>query len=247
MTRRTLLSTVGLVALGFSASAQQTYNGNGDSGFGGPVGNGSLTLSDNGTDITGTFTAGTGSFGGGNGLVLYIDSGPGGFTSTAGFTDTSDGNRTEISGGTSGGNQSILTFESGFAPNYAIALSPGGAENFGGIWSLVNGGTFPYVDSANLTPTSAGAPSYTFTIPVTDIGLTPDSGESFTFFGTYVSDSGYRSTEAIAGNDTGTQGWNPFTQTADATYTIESVPEPSVAALGSLGGLIALFGWKRRK
>jgi hypothetical protein len=248
MTRRTLLTSVGLLALGFYASAQTTYTGNGNTGFGGPVGLGSLTLSDNGTTITGTFTPGTSGFGG-NGLVLYIDSGPGGFASTAGFTDTSDGNRSEISG-LNGGNpadQSVLTFQSGFAPNYAIALSPGGAENFGGIWTLVNGGTFPFDGSANLTPTSSGASSYTFSIPVTDIGLTPDSGQSFTLFGTYISDTGFRSTEAIAGNDTGTQGWNPFTQTGDATYTIESVPEPSAAALAGLSGLAALFAWKRKQ
>lgn len=246
MTRPDLLTTIGVLALGFSASAQTVYTGNGQTGFGGPVGSGSLTLSDNGSTINGTFTPGTSGFGG-NGLVIYIDSGPGGFTSTAGFTDTSDGNRAEISGLNPGNlsQQSVMTFASGFAPNYAIALSPGGAENFGGIWTLVNGGTFPFAGSANLTPTSSGASSYTFSFPVTDIGLTPDSGESFTLFGTYISDTGYRSNEAIAGNDTGTQGWNPFTQTAFGTYTI--VPEPSSAALASLGGLATLLAWKRKR
>lgn len=246
MTRSSILATVGFAILGFSASAQTTYLGNGQTGFGGPVGLGQLTLSDNGTTITGTFTPGTSGFGG-NGLVLYIDSGPGGFASTAGFTDTSDGNRAEISGLNPGNltQQSVLTFASGFAPNYAIALSPGGAENFGGAWTLVNGGTFPYNGSVNLSPTSSGASSYTFSLPVTAIGLTPDSGQSFTLFGTYISDTGYRSTEAIAGNDAGTQGWNPFTQTSYGTYTI--VPEPSTVVITSLGGLVGLFAWKRKK
>lgn len=141
--------------------------------------------------------------------------------------------------------QSVLTFAPGFAPNYAIALSPGGAENFGGLWALANGETFPFVSSVNLTPTSAGGSSYTFSFGVSQIGLSPDSGATFELFGTYISDTGYRSTEAIAGDDSGTQGWNPFTQTSYGTYTIESVPEPSLAALASLGGLVALFARKR--
>ena len=245
MTRRILLAATAFTALGFTASAT-TYLGNGNTGFGGPVGTGSLTLTDNGTTVSGTFTPGNNGFGG-NGLVLYIDSGPGGFTSTAGFNDNADGNRSEISGYSSATQQSILTFQSGFAPNYAIALSPGGSENFGGLWQLANGGanSLPFVANVNMSPTSAGGASYTFNFTLSSIGVTP--GNSFELFGTYVSDSGYRSTEAIAGNDSGTQGWNPFTQTGFVTYTTAAVPEPTAAALGTLGGLLGLLVFKRRK
>lgn len=246
MKRRILLAATAFTALGFTASAT-TYSGNGNAGFGGPVGTGSLTLTDNGTTVSGTFTPGNNGFGSGNGLVLYIDSGPGGFTSTAGFNDNGDGNRSEISGYSSATQQSILTFESGFVPNYAIALSPGGSENFGGLWQLANGGanSLPFVANANMSPTTAGGATYTFNFTLSSIGVTP--GNSFELFGTYVSNSGYRSTEAIAGNDSGTQGWNPFTQTGFATYTTEAVPEPTAAALGTLGGLLGLLAFKRRK
>jgi formylglycine-generating enzyme required for sulfatase activity len=53
------------------------------------------------------------------------------------------------------------------------------------------------------------------------LGLATNSGAGFKFFGTYVSSLGYRSTEAMGGNDSGTQGWNPFNVTAVAGYTIK--------------------------
>jgi hypothetical protein len=64
-------------------------------------------------------------------------------------------------------------------------------------------------------------------------------------FGTYTSNSGYRSDEALPGNDAGAQGWNPFIQTALATYTI-AVPEPSSLALFGLSGVAMLLGFRRR-
>jgi hypothetical protein len=245
MTRRILLAATAFTALGFTASAT-TWSGNGNTGFGGPVGNGSLTFTDNGTTVSGTFTPGNNGFGN-NVLVLYIDSIAGGFSDTSGFADANDGNRKAISGFDGGSNRSLLTFESGFSPDYAIALAPGGSENFGGLWQLANGGnnSLPFVSSVNMNPTGAGAPSYTFSFSLSSIGVSP--GGSFELFGTYISDTGYRSTEAIAGNDSGTQGWNPFTQTSFVTYTTTAVPEPAAAALGALGGLLGLLVFKRRK
>jgi hypothetical protein len=244
MTRRTLLTTVGLAVLSFSASATN-YSGNGNSGFGGPVGLGSLTLTDDGTTITGTINKGPNGFN--DALVIYIDSVPGGFTDTSGFGDGADGLRKAISGFDGGVNRSLMTFMPGFTPDYAIALGPAD-DNFGGLWQLAAGGanSLNFLSSVNLNPTgNNNSLTYTFSFNVSQIGLTPNSGQSFSLFGTYTSDSGYRSDEAVAGNDVGSQGWNPFTQTADATYTI--VPEPSAIALASLSGFAALLKWKRRK
>jgi hypothetical protein len=246
MTRRILLAATALTALGFTASAT-TYNGNGDAGFGGPIGMGSLTLSDNGTTISGTINKGPNGFN--DALVLYIDSVPGGFSDTSGFADGADGLRKAISGFDGGGNRSLMTFQSGFLPDYAIALGPSD-DNFGGLWQLANGGanSLNFISSVNLAPLgNNNSPTYTFSFNVSQIGLTPNSGQSFELFGTYISDTGYRSTEAIAGNDSGTQGYNPFTQTGFVTYTTQPVPEPSAAALGTLGGLLGLLAFKRRK
>src|SRR5436190_14816455 len=98
-----------------------TYSGNGNSGFGGPIGLGSLTLTDNGTTLFGQVNKGPNGFN--DVLVLYIDSSPGGFADTSGFADSADGLRRAISGFDGGGNRSVMTF-SGMLPDYAIALGP---------------------------------------------------------------------------------------------------------------------------
>src|SRR2546423_12497123 len=224
-----------LSSLAISSSAA-TYSGNGNSGFGGPIGLGSLTLTDNGTTVSGTVNKGPNGFN--DVLVLYIDSTAGGFSDTSGFADGADGLRKAISGFDGGGNRSLLTFTPAlFSPDYAIALGPA-SDSFGGLWQLANGGanSLNFVSSVNLNPTgNNNSPTYTFSFNVSQIGITPGSGATFKLFGTYIADSGYRSDEATAGNDVGAQGWNPFLQTALATYTI--VPEPSTLGLLGLSGL----------
>ena len=106
------------------------------------------------------------------------------------------------------------------------------APDGSGGWYI--GGTFTSVGSVNLNPTGINSSStYTFSFTLSQLGLTPGPGATFGLFGTYISNSGYRSDEAIAGNDVGAQGWNPFQQTALATYTI--VPEPTTIGLLLLG------------
>jgi hypothetical protein len=232
-----------LIALALSAQAA-TYSGNGMSGFGGPIGLGSLTLTDNGTTVFGQVNKGPNGFN--DVLVLYVNSVGSGFADTSGFADGFDGLRRAISGFDGGANRSLLTFGGGFLPDYAIALGPS-SDNFGGLWQLASGGpgSLPFVNSVNLVPTGNNlSPTYTFSFNVSDIGMVPNSGGTFELFGTYISNSGYRSDEAVAGNDVGAQGWNPFVQTALATYTI--VPEPSTLVLFGLSGVAMLFRFRRR-
>jgi len=237
-----LLTTVlGVFSLSVQAA---TYSGNGNSGFGGPIGLGSLTLTDNGTTVSGTVNKGPNGFN--DVLVLYIDSTVGGFADTSGFADGADGLRRAISGFDGGANRSVMTF-GGMSPDYAIALGPA-SDNFGGLWQLANGGnnSLNFVTSVNLNPTgNANSPTYTFSFNVSQIGLTPNSGATFLMLGTYTANSGYRSDEAVAGNDVGSQGWNPFLQTALASYTI--VPEPATLTLLGLSGLATLVAVRRRK
>ena len=143
------------VSVSLSASAQSYYYGNGSSAWNGAIGNATLTLTDNGTTVFGGMT--TGGPLQGNAFVLYLQTGLGGFSSTSGFNDNGNQLRSAISQYGGVGEQSILDFASGFAPNYAIALQPDSGINFGGVWQLANVGAnlLPYVDSINLTPTGS--------------------------------------------------------------------------------------------
>ena len=245
------ISLLAATLVSVSLSGFATYSGNGNSGFGGTIGGGSLTLTDDGTILSGTLTKGPSGFN--DVLVLYVDTAPGGFSDTSGFFDDGGGGdalRKAISGYTAtdnggGAGRSLMTFASGFSPDYAIALGPS-AANFGGVFQLANGGanSFPYQGSADLSGLgNANNATYTFSLNLSQIGVT--AGQSFELFGTYISGSGYRSDEAIAGNDVGAsgQGWNPFTQTAFATYT--TAPEPSSIGLLLLGGA-AVFARRKK-
>jgi len=251
MNTKTIISTIAAVAFSFTVQAT-TYVGNGNSTWGGAVGLGTLTLTDDGTTVSGSLT--TGGNLNGNAFVLYLEAGVGGFSSTSGFNDSGDQLRSAISQYTATGNgggvgQSILNFSGGFAPNYAIAMQPDSGINFGGLWQLANGGanSLPFISSVNLSPTGADTQgTYTFSFNLSSIGLT--SGQSFELFGMQISQTGYSSPEALGGNLSGANGWgNTQTETSFATYTTTAVPEPTTLALAGLGGLATLIAARRRK
>src|SRR5271157_4449303 len=87
-----LIATFALPAL----ASTMTFPGNGDASFGGPIGLGSITLTDDGTTVSGTMNKGPNGFN--DALAIYIDSTPGGFPDTSGFFDAADGLRKAISG-----------------------------------------------------------------------------------------------------------------------------------------------------
>jgi hypothetical protein len=220
-----------LLLCAFNAHAVN-YAGNGNTSFGGDIGNGVLTLTDDGTNINGTLTCGQGDnmY---NTLVIYVDTGAGGgFASTANFSDTGGGGdalRIAISGYSSQG-RSTLTFTNGFAPQYAIALGPNTAS-YGGVWQLANGGdnSLIFLTSANLSPLGTTAGPFTFSFPATALGLTNGIPATIKLLGTYISNSGYRSSEAVGGNVYGSfgAGWNPYVQTAFASYNFAATSIPS--------------------
>ena len=241
--KKIILSVAAVVVFGFTAPAT-TYLGNGSASFNGAIGNGSLTLTDNGTTVFGSLTTGAGL--GGNAFVLYIQTAAGGFGTTSGFNDNGDQLRTAISQYNGAGNQSILNFSAGFAPNYALALQPDSGINFGGLWQLANGGanSLPFDTSVSLSPTgSDAAGTYNFSFSLASIGLT--GGQSFELFGMQVSTTGYSSAETIGGNVTGTLGYGG-TQTETSFSTIVTTPEPSTMVLGA-SGLATLLLLRRRR
>jgi hypothetical protein len=241
---------VATMVVSLSAPAQ-IYFGNGSTLWNGAIGNAQLTLTDDGTTVFGSLA--TGGPLQGNAFVLYLQTGAGGFSTTSGFNDNGDQLRVAISqyGFDQPGEQSILNFSPGFAPNYAIAMSPAGGISFGALWQLADGGanSLPYVNSVNLSPTgSDDQGTYTFSFNLADIGLTPGAGQSFDLFGLQVSTTGYSSPEALGGNVTGASGWgNTQTETSFSTYITEVVPEPSTLAVFGLSGLMTLLAGRRRK
>ncbi len=234
--RYSFLAALLFAGIATDPAGAAVFPGNNATGFGGPVGQGSLTLSDDGTTLTGTFTKGAAAFN--DNLVLYIDSQSGGFSSTSGFADDADALRRAISGIDSGAaNRSTLTFPAGFTADYAIALGPSSAS-FGGVWSLANGGanSLGYIASVNVTPVgTANAATYTFSLPVSQLGLTANSGASFRILGTYISSTGFRSDEAVPGNVSGASGWNAFSSSGDVSYPIRlAVTNANDSGAGSL-------------
>jgi hypothetical protein len=213
----TALLAIGMLAASNPAHATN-YAGNSNTGFGGAVGNGTLSMTDDGTNLTVHLTP-DGSNLGGNGVALFIDIGTGGFASTSGFNDASDGGHSIVSG-YSGSAQSVMTFTNGFSPSYAVSIGDG----YTSLYKLANGGngSFTYITGEGGTP-------YNFTFPAADLGLTNGTTATIRIFGSLTSQTGYRSTEAIAGNDHTAfgQGYNPFTQTAYGTYTFAAPVVPS--------------------
>jgi hypothetical protein len=249
-----LIASAAVAAL--NSSAQTTYNGNGASGFGGAVGNGSVTISDTSSSMTVTFNRGlSGNLD--NDLVLYLDTQPGGFSDTSQFSDNGDGGRTAISGfNSSNPSRTIATFASGFQADYAISIE----NSFIGVFGLVAGGnnSLNFLFGQGQSSVDSDA-SYSITITaaqMSQIGLTAGSGQSFLFVGSEDSDSAYRANETIGNSITtpdgpgsapnsGFNGTQLFTQSL--SYTLVSTPEPSTLALLGIFGAGALMVLHRRR
>jgi hypothetical protein len=242
--QKILLTTLAAAAFATTGYAQvlSNYTGNGSTTFGGAVGAGSLSISNNAAGaLDFTYTRGGGNFN--DAIVLYFDSVGGGATSTADFTDSADGLRRAISGFDGGANRSTLTFAAGFDADFAIALDTG----FAGLWSLTPTNNFGFLAAAGLAPTGTSSNAvYTFSINVANLGLTANSGQSFDFFSTYISTTGFRSTETFGATFSGSPsiGYTPFTAAANNSFT--TVPEPSTYALLALSG-IGLAGYVARR
>ena len=256
--KKTLFAAVASIALISGAFAQvtNTFSGNGNTGFGGVVGNSSLqivSLADGTLNFT--WTRGSSDFN--DALVLYIDSTSGGFADTLSFNDQGDALRSAISGASGGStgidanSRSIVTFNTGFTANYAFAANTG----FGGLWTLASGGNNSLVfnTATGFAPTgSATAATYSWSFNVSSIGLSANSGESFKFVGTYLNaGNSFRANEAIgftiAGGNPGNGGIGSYPNTiASSEATFQTIPEPSTYALIAMSA-VALGGYVVRR
>lgn len=197
--------------------AQTTYNGNGNTGFGGVIGPGTLTIDDDGTTITFEVTRGPAEFF--DALVLYIDSTTGGRAAIdADVNDQNDPLRRAIS--SAGDNASVLTFPANFEADYALAVD----TNFGGLWAIppvgpVNNGELQFVTSLESTLSMSSDASFTLEVDWSELGITP--ADSFKFIGIYLNaNNGFTSDEAF-GSDImgGNVGGSDLTFQSSFTYS----------------------------
>ncbi|MCH8558841.1 MAG: T9SS type A sorting domain-containing protein [Balneolia bacterium] len=184
--RSGLLTTIALlfslVLFNPAAMAQVVFNGNGNTGFGGPIGQSSMSWSDDGTTISVTFTRGGGDFN--DAMVIYLFTGADGRGVIDGeINDQNDGLRRAIS--SAGDNASNITFVPGFEASHAIAIDAG----FGGLWAIPAAGPvanneLPFLRAVNSTLSSPGDASFTFEFDWADVGLEP--GDPIGFVATYL-------------------------------------------------------------
>ncbi len=185
--RTSLLLTLSvIIGASLQVQAQQTITGNGGSGFGGTIGNGSITLNSDGTNLSGTLTRG-GDFN--DILVIYLDTRAGGVTSTAGLTDNADGGRAATSGLTvaPGSDRSVVTFPAGFTADYALTIGNG----FSVLFDLSTPGSF---GATGGTFVSTGANTNTFSVPLANL---VEQNAPVTLVGTYLAQSAFRSNETL--------------------------------------------------
>lgn len=229
MMKKLLLSLTFMGLISTGSFAQTNYSGNGNGGFGEPVGGSSMTISDDGTVVTITFNKGLGDFN--DEMVMYIDSKVGGFASTANFADSDAGDklRRSITGAGifDGGTRSTVNFPSGLEPDYAIAVN----TDFGGLWELVENADFPFIIGVG-NPVNTTDANFVMTFNKADIGIAPEDNIAFNFVITYMDGFGgngvFRSNE---GYGNGLPGDNPGTD--DVTFTSFAIYD-STLSTGSL-------------
>ncbi|MGB3606108.1 lamin tail domain-containing protein, partial [Psychroserpens sp.] len=180
-----------------------TFAGNGRTGFGGSGLLGSSTLEICALPATSqidfTLTKGAGTNFGSNLVVLYIDSDPNsGVTTTENLFDTGinngDPGRVAISG-YNGTDRATLLFPPGFSANYAISIDGSNANLF--EINEGSGSSHTFINGANL---AVNGDILTFDIDFAEINASP-SAQSFNILATLISDSAFRSNEAIGIND----------------------------------------------
>ncbi|MBL8740492.1 MAG: hypothetical protein JNK04_05340 [Myxococcales bacterium] len=144
-------------------------------------------------------------------IVIYLDSKPGGFSSTSAFTDMGDKHRAAISAmGTVGLGRADVTFAPGFTADYAIAID----RSFAGLWELQTGAPHDFVKPLTLTPATTFDASCNHElsgITLADLGVAP--GGSFRYIVTLLNPldaaGAFRSNELHGVAGTTVPGGNP--------------------------------------
>ncbi|MCH8494820.1 MAG: T9SS type A sorting domain-containing protein [Balneolales bacterium] len=174
----------------------RTYAGNKNGGFGGVIGNNSVQIGDNGTDVNVRIIKGDADFN--DTFVMYIANGNSGRSSIDGeINDQQDALRRALS--SAGDNASVLRFPGGFEATHALALN----VEFGGLWSIPETGAvgndeLTFITPINRTIETVSDAKITFSFSKSDIGLGTEDDVEFAFVTTYLNaTNGFLSNESI--------------------------------------------------
>jgi hypothetical protein len=224
----------------------EIYYGNQDASRGGTVGQGSVSFTKHGRDVTVDFTKGPLAFA--DNLVFFIDSQAGGFNGTATFSDNSVGLTRSISGLSENGlGRSTVTFVGGFFADFALAF---GVNSGAAIYRLDSGGqgSLERVRSLSLNPSdSQGYAAYSLTFNLDDLGVAANQ-DYFRFESIYATDGGGRYLESFNELDpSSTKNFGNILFATDAGFGTAPVPEPSAAALAVCGALVFIGSRSHRR
>ena len=243
-----LCGAAALLSLGATVASAQTYQGNGNSGFGGPLGNGTLTVTDDATAGTVTFSLATGTGGGFNDIGFFFATGHANLTGDA----TDGGNRVVTGYNGIAGDKATVNFAAGFQANFGLDLNGGGTP-FATLYSISSTtNSVAYVSSPAVTNATGGI--YSFTL--TDAALGIVAGQSVNFVAyllnpnsadTNGNNADYLSNETLGASNLGIGATLTFS--ASDTYVTSApstVPEPSTWAMVAAGASLLVLGLRRR-
>lgn len=213
------------------------YTGGG-SGFGGPLGSGSLYLQ---ADATNLYVGAqiNGDLGS-NIMAVFLDTRAGGFTSDATLGDTADGGRRVAS-------QLTRDVQDNLPIGADFVLEFG--NGYTNVFELVTGSLNYIAPSAAGTGGNGAAGFREASVALSTLGLS--AGQSVDLFAVLISDTGFASNEGIPstgiannpGFDNAANGGGAVTWPNNHRFTL--IPEPASLGLAAAGGLM-LVARRRR-
>lgn len=207
-------------------SGLYNYTGGG-SGFGGTLGNGTIWMDSDLSNLQIAFQPGNNL---NDVMVVYLDTKAGGVTDAM-MNDQADGGRRAVS-------NLSLNVDDAFPilPDYAVVFG-----NFGIVlFELTAGNTDGHLNFLNFEANGGSGPTFReYNIPLATLGMT--AGGSVDWFAAYCSESGFNSNESMpAGAING--GANPGFDGPSAGYSnhnrFTTVPTPGAMTLLGVAGLL---------